>query len=183
MIEPIPENPTHVYHLLLSKQQTLMWSEDKYLELALDMNKHHLSLLFDEHAEELLFPSIYLGKPRKSTIYGITPYIMSTSKIRRSDHRGVKPEHFLCMAMKVMRMQLTESMFCTFQNNDNLKKLTRENVEDKQFIDSMIECNLAFLKSIPNSVRYWMAKKKDVFAMIRQLRSSTIFLTLSAITL
>lgn len=157
-----------------------MWSEDKYLELAPGMNKHHLSLLFDEHAEELSFPSIYLGEPRKFTIDGVTPYMMSTSEIRRSDRRGVKSEHVLYMAMKVMRMRLTESMFCTFKNSDNLKKLTREDIEDKQFMDSMIERNLAFLKSIPNSVQYWMARKKDVFAMIRQLGKPTIFLTLSA---
>jgi len=139
MIEPISENPEHVNDLLLSKQQTLMWSEDKYLELAPGMNKHHLSLLFDEHAEELLFLSIYLGEPRKFTIDGFTPYMMFISEIRRSDRRGVKPEHVLYMAMKVMRMRLTESMFCTFKNSDNLKKLTRENIEDKQFMDSMIE--------------------------------------------
>jgi len=83
------------------------------------MNKHHLSLLFNEHAEELSFLSIYLGEPRKFTIDGVTPNMMSTSEIRRSDRRGVKPEHALNMAMKVMRMRLMESMFCTFKNSDN----------------------------------------------------------------
>ncbi|XP_014260385.2 uncharacterized protein LOC106673013 [Cimex lectularius] len=46
--------------------------------------------------------------------------------------------------------------------------------------DNMIERNLSFLKSIPNSVQYWMSRKKDVFVMIRQLGKPTIFLTLSA---
>lgn len=180
LIEPISEDPTHVNDLLLAKQHTLMWSEEKYLVLAPGMNKRQISLLYDEYAEELSFPSIYLGEPRTFTIQGVTPFMMANSEIRRTDRRGVKPEHILYMTMKVMRMRLTESIYCTFKANDNLKKLTRENVEDVQFMNNMIENNLSFLKSIPNSVQYWMARKKDVFAMIRQLGKPTIFLTLSA---
>jgi hypothetical protein len=179
MIEPISEDPEHINDLLLARQHTLMWSEEKYLELAPGINKRHISLLFDEHAEELSFPSIYLGEPRTFTLDKVTPYMMAHSEIRRTDRRGVKPEHILYMAMKVMRMRLTDGMYCTFKTN-NLKQLTRQNIEDKQFMDNMIEQNLSFLKSVPNSVQYWMSRKKDVFAMIRQLGKPTLFLTLSA---
>jgi hypothetical protein len=40
--------------------------------------------------------------------------------------------------------------------------------------------NLSFLNSIPNTVQYWQHCKQDVFAMIRQLGKSAMFLTLSA---
>lgn len=43
-----------------------------------------------------------------------------------------------------------------------------------------MESNSAFLKSIPNSVQYWQSRKKDLFAMIRQLGKPTVFLTMSA---
>lgn len=112
MIELISEDPAHVNDLLLAKQHTLMWSEEKYLELAPGMNKRPLSLLHDEYAEELSFPSIYLGEPRVFTIQNVTPYMMANSEIRRTDRRGVKPEHVLYMAMKVMRFRLTDSMYC-----------------------------------------------------------------------
>jgi hypothetical protein len=52
--------------------------------------------------------------------------------------------------------------------------------EDKEYLESCIEKNLSFLKSIPNSVQYWQQRKEDVFAMIRQLGKFTMFLTMSA---
>lgn len=106
--------------------------------------------------------------------------MMASSEIRRSDRRVVKPEHVLYMAMKIMRLRLTDSLYCTFKATGDLAKLTRQNVQDKQFISNMIECNLSFLKSLPNSVQYWMSRKKDLFAMIRQLGKPTVFLTLSS---
>jgi len=48
------------------------------------------------------------------------------------------------------------------------------------FIKEKIEKNLSFLKSIPNSVQYWAERKRDLFAMIRQLGKPTAFMTLSA---
>jgi hypothetical protein len=53
-------------------------------------------------------------------------------------------------------------------------------IEDKEYLESCIEKNLYFLKSIPYSVQYWQQCKQDMFAMIRQLGKPTIFLTLSA---
>ena len=44
----------------------------------------------------------------------------------------------------------------------------------------MCEKKFFFLKSIPNSLEYWSSKKKDVFAMIRQLGKPAIFFTFSA---
>lgn len=40
---------------------------------------------------------------------------MATSEIRRFDRRGVKPEHILYMAMKVMRLRLTDGMRHVFK--------------------------------------------------------------------
>jgi hypothetical protein len=53
-------------------------------------------------------------------------------------------------------------------------------IKDKEYLESCIEKNLSFLKSIPNSMQYWQQCKGDVFAMIRQLGKSTMCLTLSA---
>ena len=53
-------------------------------------------------------------------------------------------------------------------------------IEDKEFMEHCVDNNFAFLKSIPNSVQYWVSKKKDLFAMIRQLGKPTMFLTMSA---
>lgn len=162
------------------------------------MNRPVVALGYDEHAEELSFPGIYLGEPRSFSqrVYddsadndnddGIrqqvsnTVYVMAASEIRRTDRRGVKPEHILYMGMKVMRLRLTDAMQFVFKTSGDIKTLTRENLQDKELMALMVEQNFAFLKSIPNSVHYWSARKKDVFAMIRQLGKPTAFLTISA---
>jgi hypothetical protein len=53
-------------------------------------------------------------------------------------------------------------------------------IEDKEYLESCIQKNLSSLKSTPNSVQHWQQRKQDVFAMIRQLGKSAMFLTLSA---
>ncbi|GFY21522.1 helitron_like_N domain-containing protein [Trichonephila clavipes] len=53
-------------------------------------------------------------------------------------------------------------------------------LEDRNFMDECIDKNFVFLKSIPNSIQYWMTRKKDLFAMLRQLGKPTVFFTISA---
>ncbi|GFV16004.1 ATP-dependent DNA helicase [Trichonephila clavipes] len=79
---------------LVSQQQTLMWNEAKYLRLAPGEKNLPHSLLFDEHAQELSFPAIYLGQFRTFRDgVRVTPYTMATSELRRSDRRAVTPYH------------------------------------------------------------------------------------------
>jgi hypothetical protein len=57
-------------------------------------NKKPLSIIYDQHAEELSFPSIYLGEDRTfKTNVKVTPFMMATSEIRRKDRRGVESLH------------------------------------------------------------------------------------------
>ena len=53
-------------------------------------------------------------------------------------------------------------------------------IEGREFVERLLDTNQAFLKSIPNSVEYWAARRKDIFAMIRQLGKPTAFLTMIA---
>jgi hypothetical protein len=45
---------------LLAQQHMLLWNEDKYLEISPGPNSKPLSIIYDKHAEELSFLSIYL---------------------------------------------------------------------------------------------------------------------------
>jgi hypothetical protein len=49
---------------LLAQQHTLLWNEDKYLEISPGQNNKPLSIICDEHVEGQSFPSIYLGQAR-----------------------------------------------------------------------------------------------------------------------
>ncbi|KAF6208164.1 hypothetical protein GE061_016615 [Apolygus lucorum] len=182
MLEPIDDDHCGgVKPLLMAKQHTILWNEEKYLSIAPGMNRPVVALPYDEHAEELSFPGIYLGQPRRFTrctndtfenddngeedeakrqqIYN-TVYSMATSEIRGTDRRGVKPEHILYKAMKVMRLRLSDGMRQVFKSNADTNNLTVENIRDRKLMDSMVEQNFSFLKSIPNSVHYWSARKK-----------------------
>lgn len=108
-IEGLPEctdlnDPVQVATAMTLAQHTLIWDEDKFLAIAPGEGKKPLSILYDEHAEELSFLQIYLREPRRVEA-SAKPTIVThaMSEIRRSDRRGATPQHILYMAMKVFR--------------------------------------------------------------------------------
>ncbi|EEC16187.1 hypothetical protein IscW_ISCW012411 [Ixodes scapularis] len=144
-------------------------------------DKTPISLLFDEYAEELLFPQIYLAAPRKITGPRSTPFTKASSEIRRTDRRGVCPEHVLYMAMKVMRYNVSQKTM-TFRTNSITNKIIRKQLETAgtAFMDEVVNRDLAFISGIPYTVQYWQDRHKELIAMIRQLGKPHAFLTLSA---
>jgi hypothetical protein len=80
---------------------------------------------------------------------------------RRSDRRGVTPSHILYMAMKILRIRVRGGIFNASRCVRQTERVTREMIEDIEFVHEMIDTNLAFMKSIPNSVQYWSNRKKD----------------------
>lgn len=71
-------------------------------------------------------------------------------------------------------------MSVAFRNIKAVETLTKQQLLDKDFVREAVEHDMAFMHGIPNTVQYWTKRKKDLFAMIRQLGKSTAFLTLSA---
>ncbi|GFY42091.1 ATP-dependent DNA helicase [Trichonephila inaurata madagascariensis] len=103
--DEIRENIT-IQESLTAQQQTLLWNEEKYLRIVPGEASVPRSLLFYEHAEELSFPTIYLGHFRNFREgVRVTPFMIATSELRRVDRRGVTPQHLLYMAMKIMRLR------------------------------------------------------------------------------
>lgn len=146
---------------LTAQQQTLIWNEEKYLRLAPGQHNTPQSLLFDEHAEELSFPSIYIGQFRQfKDGVTVTPFMMASSELRRQDRRGVDPYHLLYMAVKIMRLRVRDSLTIAFKHVGTDTNITKEQVQSEEYINNCIESNLAFLRSIPNSVWYWSEKKE-----------------------
>ncbi|GFX33850.1 ATP-dependent DNA helicase [Trichonephila clavipes] len=106
--------------------------------------------------------------------------MIATSEIRRTDRRGATPDHVLYMAMKMLRIRVVEGIYNMFRCVKQTESITRKMLEDRNFMDECIDKNFVFLKSIPNSIQYWMTRKKDIFAMLRQLGKPTVFFTISA---
>lgn len=167
--------------VLLARQHTMLWNEENCLDIAPGQHSTPLNIIYDVYAEELSFPAIYYGTGRQFNLdVRVTPFMIATSEIRRSDRRGVTPEHILYMAMKIMRLRVVEGIYSMFRCIRQTGNITRKMLEGRTFLDECVDKNLAFLKSLPNSVQYWMNRKKDLFAMIRQLGKPSMFLTLSA---
>ena len=155
---PIEDNAT-------AQQQTLLWNEDRFLHLAPGEKSVPLSLLFDEHAEELSFPTIY-GAQFRTYKEGITvtPFMQATSEIRRTDQRGIDPQHLLYVAAKIMRQRVSSCLGVAFKHVGHDTNITKKDVQSEDFIHNCLERNLAFLRSVPNSAWYWSDRKKNLFA-------------------
>lgn len=167
--------------VLNARQHTMIWSEEKELDIAPGAKSSPLNLIYDRHAEELSFPSIYYGQPRRYKLnVRVTPYAIATSEIRRRDRRGARPCKILYVAMKILRLRMVEGIQNCFRSTIFTENITRRMMDDPKFLEECLEKNFSFLKSVPNSVQYWSDRKKDVMAMIRQLGKPTVLLTVSA---
>jgi hypothetical protein len=71
--------------------------------------------------------------------------------------------------MKIMRFRVRDSLTIVFKQVGKDTNITREQIQSEEYINHCIESNLAFLRCIPNSTWYWAERKRDLFAMIRQL--------------
>lgn len=122
-----------------------------------------------------------MGMPRVITGPHPTPFSKASSEIRRTDRRGATPEHVLYMAMKVMCYNVGEKTM-TFRTNATMSLFTREQLEKggSAFLNEVLNRDLAFMRGVPNTVQYWQERRKELFAMIRQLGKPHVFLTMSA---
>ncbi|GFY10453.1 helitron_like_N domain-containing protein [Trichonephila clavipes] len=125
---------------LVAQQQTLMWNDEMYLTIAPGEGNVPVSLLFDEHAEELSFPQIYLGQFRTFRDgVNVTSFMMATSELRRSDRRGVTPQHLLYMAMKIMRIRIRDSLSIAFKHVGKGTTITKEQIKSEDYVQGCIE--------------------------------------------
>jgi len=129
-----------------------------------------MNIIYDSIARELSFPEIYPGVSRYFTLeLNVTSYMIANSELRRADRRGAKPEHILYMAMKILRLRAVDCINETFRCVATTEMVTRRMLEDRQYFEECVEHDFAFLKSMPNSARYWQGKREELFAVIRQL--------------
>lgn len=79
-----------------------------------------------------------------------------------------------------MRLRVSKCVRVEFKHIGQGTSITKETIQSEGYINNCLETNLAFLRCIPNSAWFWPDRKKDLFAMIRQLGAPTAFMTLSA---
>ncbi|GFX54822.1 ATP-dependent DNA helicase [Trichonephila clavipes] len=131
--------------ILLARQHTLLWNEEQCLDIAPGQNSSPINIIYDVHGKELSFPQIYYGMPRQFNLnVRVTPYMMATSEIRRTDRRGATPDHVLYMAMKMLRIRVVEGIYNMFSCVKQTESITRKMLEDRNFMDECIDKNFVF---------------------------------------
>jgi hypothetical protein len=180
-IEPLDANRAPESELIHARQHTMLWNECHCLDIAPGQRRIPENIIYDTHTEELSFPAIYFGVGRwiKDGVR-TTPYTVCMSEICRSDRRGVTPQHALYMAMKILPIRVRDGIYNMLRCVRTTENITRRMIQDREYLERLVDTNLAFLKTIPISAQYWAVRKKDPFAMIRQTGNPTAFLTKKA---
>ncbi|KAK3916003.1 ATP-dependent DNA helicase [Frankliniella fusca] len=187
-----PENYEEMFARLGSIQSTLL-AEDRYdscckvnpetdeINIAPGEKNKPISVVWDRKAEELSFPSIYLGESRLFKNY-VTRYQAMKSEIRRYDRRSAKPQNVLYKFNVHLREQAASRLRHKFKRSckevsGNL--ITREEILDKEFIAVSQKKGISMPCLMPNSAEFWRGKSFELFAMVRQLNRPHLFITLS----
>ncbi|KAK3930898.1 ATP-dependent DNA helicase, partial [Frankliniella fusca] len=185
-----PENHEEMFSRLGSIQNTLL-AEDRYcntvnaetdeINIAPGEKQRPISVVWDRKAEELSFPTIYLGESRPFKNY-VTRYQAMKSEIRRYDRRSAKPQNVLYKFNVHLREQAASRLRHKFKRSckevsGNL--ITKEELLDKDFVAIFQKKGISMPCLMPNSAEFWRGKSHELFAMVRQLGRPHLFLTLS----
>ncbi|XP_069109303.1 uncharacterized protein [Argopecten irradians] len=146
-----------------------------------------LSLYSDKDAEELSFPSIFCGKRRiPNTQREIKVNYSDVVKweLRNIDRRAANSVPNLFFKMKKIQMkQISDKVYLALRRcKSKDKNVTAAEALNQTRMDKLVNLDEGFyiFRTLRNSPPYLEKRKKDVFAMIRQLGLPTWFGSLSA---
>ena len=150
-------------------------------------NNTPISIFRDKYSEELAYPGIFLGQKRPDNTNRLTSVHYSDickSELRRSDRRAAMCVENIFFKTKKLQMKilLGQWQIALRKCQGNRHTITAGQLKQPGAIDNMIHHNegFKFLKALRGSPPYFEKTKKDIFAMIRQLGSATLFCSFSS---
>ena len=174
-------NPGQSESLLIPEDEL----DDLVVKIAPGEGNVPMSILIDQHAEILSFPSIYGGQPR--TIpedVRLTMGDIAKSEARRHDQRATRPTKILYSYVRLRTSRILEDIQICLRKKRRRdgKPITAGQLLSKEFIENLVQHDDGFrmLKGIRSSPAFWEAQKRKALGMIRQLGKPTFFVTLSA---
>ena len=146
-----------------------------------------VSIFRDKYSEELAYPGIFLGQKRPDNENRLTDVHYSEickSELRRSDRRSAMCiENIFFKAKKLqMKILLGQAQVALRKCKGNNKSMTAGQLKQTGAIDRLIRHDegFKFLRALRGSPPYFEKAKKDIFAMIRQLGSASLFCSFSS---
>ncbi len=180
--------PAGVTDTMLTSTNFLGDSERQYvLNVAPGEGNIPLSVFRDKYSEELAYPGIFLGQKRPDNDNRITPVHYSEickSELRRSDRRAAMcPENIFFKTKKLqMKILLGKSQVALRKCHRNNRSIKAGQLKQQGAIEKLIHHDegFKFLTALRGSPPYFQKAKKDLFAMIRQLGSASLFCSFSS---
>ena len=160
---------------------------DKVYTFAPGEGQHPLSLYHDKDAEYLCFPSIFCGQKPLSNDQRLVPVHYSDIvkwELRSVDRRAAQSVPNIFFKHKKLQMkQISDKVNLAIRRCKNRgKKITAAEARNPAYLDKLVNLDEGYyiFRQLRNSPPYLEARKKDIFAMIRQLSLPTWFISLSA---
>ena len=145
-----------------------------------------LSVFRDEYSEELAYPGIFLGQKRpgqKDRLVKVLYSDICKSELR-SDRRAAKnAENIFYKAKKLqMKILLGKSQVALRKCHRNNKSLKAGDLKKDGGLEKPVhhDGGYKFLRALRGSPPYFEKAKRDLFAMMRQVGTATLFCSFSS---
>ena len=161
---------------------------DKVFTFVPGEGQHPLSLYNDKDAEYLcFFPSIFCGQTPPSKEERIVPVHYSDIvkwELRSIDRRAAQSVPNIFFKHKKLQMkQISDKVNLAVRRcKKRGQKITAAEARDANYLDKLVNLDEGYytFRQLRNPPAYLEMRKKDIFAMIRQLSLPTWFMSLSA---
>ncbi|XP_011313417.1 uncharacterized protein [Fopius arisanus] len=183
---PYEESDDEEYALCTFQDEVLIIDED--LEVSIEtcimapcQNNYPVPWHLINDLDELCFPTIFAGEifdpNKKLNTYGQRAKLLA----RNNDRRSSQPTRILFMAKRKLEERVISAVNVCVRKLPQNNEITAGQVRSKSYISDMItqDEGYSFLRNVRPSPAFWEAKKKNPRAMIRQLGTPTLFITLS----
>lgn len=176
-VDPLEGHSTH---------NTLMDDEKegvRFLDLAPGEGNHPYNILFDINSEEMSFPSVYCGQIIKDIFPdGLTFNSRCKWELRSDDRRVGRNSELIFFKYKKYQIQFIykNASFSMRYVKDGQQYTVADVISDerRQAISSLDNGFFQY-RQLRNSPQYLQNKKKELFAMVRQMGIPTFFISLS----
>ena len=160
---------------------------DRSYTFAPGEGQHPLSLYTDHDAESLSFPTIFCGQKRpgkKDRKVPVHYTDIAKWELRSKDRRAAQSVPNIFFKLKKIQLkQISDKVQLAVRRYKTKgKKITAGEARNQSTLDKMVLLDEGYyiFRQLRNSPAYLASKKKDVFAMIRQLGLPTWFMSLSS---
>lgn len=182
------EIPAGVTDTLLTSPDFVDDSEREcILSLAPAEGNRPLSIFRDEYSEELAYPGIFLGQQRpdhKQRMVKVHYSDICKSELRMLDRRAaVNVENIFYKAKKLqIKTLLGKSQVALRKCHSSGKSLKAGDLKQDGGLQKLVHHDEGYklLRALRGSPPYFEKAKRDLFAMIRQLGTATLFCSFSS---